>query len=102
MAQPYNGQHSYDKAVVTGWNSTAIGIYYCGYLNQTGQLVPCYIGKGTGQDGIRGRLLDHLNQDHWPDVTHFGFILCNNAQEAEGLERTEIGRHRPKYNTQLV
>ena len=58
------------------------------------------VGRGVGDGGIRGRLLNHLRNDYWPDVTHFGYCVCSTAKEAEDFEASEIKRLQPKYNTQ--
>ena len=98
MDYNHKGPYTYNEEIVGGWDSTAIGIYYCGYLTTQGKLYPLYIGVGTSDEGIRGRLLDHLNEDYWPDATHFVYRLCSTAQEALDWERREIAAHRPKYN----
>ena len=100
MVQPYKGNYQYDKKVITEWDSSAIGVYYCGYVNSNKTLDVLYVGKGVGDNGIRGRLLDHLRDDYWPDVTRFGYRICSTAKEAEDLEATEIKRLNPKYNQQ--
>lgn len=99
MVHAYQGDYSYNEDIVGNWNSTAIGVYYCGSLTTAG-LRPHYIGIGTGDAGIRGRLLDHLREDYWADVTHFGYHQCDTAEEAKGWEAQEILRYRPKYNKQ--
>lgn len=96
----YNGHYNYDHGTVNGWQNNAIGIYYCGEITTNGNLTVHYVGKGTGDGGIRARLLDHIRQDNWPDVRHFGYVLCSTAQEAINLEAAEIRRLQPKYNTQ--
>lgn len=100
MVQPYQGNYSYNQKVIGDWNNSQIGVYYCGYVLPNGNLQPLYIGQGVGQDGIKGRLLQHLNQDNWPDVTHFGYCVCDTVKEAEDLESAEIIKFKPKYNTQ--
>jgi len=100
MVHPYQGNYSYNQKVVGDWNNSQIGVYYCGYVLPNGNLSPLYIGQGAGVDGIKGRLLQHLSQDNWPDVTHFGYSVCDTAKEVEGLEMAEITRFKPKYNTQ--
>ena len=100
MVQEYKGPYQYSEKVVSDWNSTAIGVYYCGYIGSNGKLTVLYVGKGVGDGGIRSRLLDHLRYDRWPDVTHFGYCICNTAKEAEDFEASEIKRLQPKYNTQ--
>ena len=98
MVQKYNGHYEYSSKIVDGWDSSAIGVYYCGYVNSNSVLVTHYVGKGTGDGGVRKRLQDHLREDYWPDVTHFGFKLCDSAREAEVHEADEIVRLQPKYN----
>lgn len=98
MVNQYQGHFNYDKDVISKWNSTALGVYYCGYITDKGGLWPLYIGKGTGNEGIRIRLLSHLANDDWPDATHFGYHLCTTSAEAENWESEEIARYKPKYN----
>lgn len=98
MIHQYQGNYLYNQPTIDGWNSNRIGVYYCGSILPNGNLLPLYIGKGVGQDGIKGRLLQHLNQDVWPDVTHFGYSVCDTSKEAEDLESAEISRFKPKYN----
>lgn len=101
MIHPYQGHYNYNNATVGGWGSTATGVYYCGYIGQTDKkLYPLYIGKGTGEKGMRDRLLAHLREERWPDVTAFGFCMCDAAKEADEFEIQEIRRCRPKYNIQ--
>lgn len=99
MIYSYKGSYSYDKDVVGNWDSNAIGVYYCGFLNSNKGLIPLYIGLGTGEKGMKGRLLDHLRDDHWPEVTHFGYQVCDSVKEAEEWEVKEIAIFKPKYNT---
>lgn len=101
MVQKYNGHYQYAEAIVSGWNSTCIGVYYCGYLSGDA-LIPLYIGRGTGEEGIRGRLLDHLREDNWPGATHFGYRTCDTVSDAIKFEAEEIKRCTPKYNVQGV
>jgi len=100
MIYTFQGNYSFNYNTVNGWNSAAIGIYYCGYQLANGNLFPFYIGRAIGSEGIRGRLLQHLSENKWPDVTVFGYIVCTTAQEALDLESREIARYRPKYNEQ--
>ncbi|TSC89217.1 MAG: hypothetical protein G01um10143_598 [Parcubacteria group bacterium Gr01-1014_3] len=98
MVNDYSGHYSYNDDTVRNLNSYHIGVYYCGLITTDGGLIPLYIGRAVSEDGIRGRLLDHLRGDYWPGVTHFGYHLCDNAQEAEDFEASEISRYKPKYN----
>ena len=99
---PYNGHFSYNGQSVRLNAPDKIGVYYCGYLNYSNQLIPLYIGRAIGIGvTLKSRLLDHLREDRWPDVTHFGYNVCLTKQEAESLERSEINEHKPKYNDQL-
>lgn len=100
MIYKYQGAYAYNEDTVRNWDSTARGVYYCGFLNSNNNLVPLYIGRGIGEDGIRGRLLYHLREDKWDDVTHFGFCICSTDLEAEQHEKSEIEKFNPKYNTQ--
>ncbi len=99
MIQPYKGHYQYNEKIVSDWNSTAIGVYYCGYPNTNGLSV-LYVGKAISDEGIRGRLLQHLKEDKWPDVSHFGYCVCSTPKEAEDFEASEIKKLKPKYNTQ--
>lgn len=99
MVNQYQGHYTFSEEIVSNWNSTTMGVYYCGFLNEKG-LWPLYIGIGVGERGMRGRLLDHLREDYWPDATHFGYHLCDTEKEAENWEREEIFRYKPKYNKQ--
>lgn len=98
MIYPFKFPFPYTVETVENWDSVAIGVYYCGIINPQGLLVPFYIGKGTGDKGMRGRLLDHLRDDYWPDVTHFGFHFCDYVHEADSHEAEEISIYKPKYN----
>lgn len=99
MTHPYKGHYPYNNTVVGDWDSDATGVYYCGYiLNDT--LIVHYVGKAVAEGGIRNRLLQHLGEDKWPDVTHFGYCVCTTTNEAETLEAAEIKRLQPKYNKQ--
>jgi hypothetical protein len=100
MIYEYKGHFPYSENVIGDWNSSAIGIYYCGYPTGDGTLATLYVGRSVGQDGIRGRLLQHLRVDNWPRVTHFGFVICDTEQEVIDFEAIEIERIKPEYNTQ--
>lgn len=100
MAQNYQGHYDYRKDVVQNWNNTQGGVYYCGAIASNGNLTVYYVGKAFGDGGIRGRLLQHLNQNKWRDVTHFGYCVCSSENESLSLESAEIRRLNPKYNVQ--
>jgi excinuclease UvrABC nuclease subunit len=99
MIHQYQGNYPYNKETVEGWNSTAIGVYFCGYTQRDGSLCCHYVGKAVGEGGIRGRLLQHLSESKWGDIIHFGYILCDTSTEATTFEAQEIERLKPKYNT---
>ncbi|KKP42224.1 MAG: hypothetical protein UR31_C0017G0003 [Parcubacteria group bacterium GW2011_GWA2_33_14] len=99
MRNSYEGHYSYDKDVVGNWNATAMGVYYCGYIDGN-NLIVHYVGRATSDEGIRGRLLQHLSEDKWQDVSHFGYSVCTTSREAEDFEASEILRLKPKYNMQ--
>lgn len=100
MSTPYPGPYAYDDDVVSKWQSSAIGVYFCGYLTSSGKILPLYIGRAIGEAGIRGRLLQHLLENKWRDVTHFCYNVCASEREAMDLEAQQIALHRPKYNIQ--
>ena len=100
MISQYFGHYPYDKSSVSNRAPDNIGVYYCGYINSSSNLTVHYVGRATGQyTSIKSRLLDHLRDDNWGDVTHFGYKTCSTASEAENLEAQEIQRLKPKYNT---
>lgn len=94
----YTGHYIFDRIHVSLYSPENKGVYYCGYVNSSGNLVVLYVGNST--TSIRERLQDHLSSKRWPDVTHFGFKKCLADFEAENLERSEILNFNPKYNTQ--
>lgn len=98
MVYPYQGNYPYSQKIVSDWNSSVIGVYYCGYQLQNGQLFALYVGRAVGEGGIRSRLLQHLAENKWVDVTYFGYIQCTTVQEAINLEAQEIAGLKPKYN----
>ncbi len=98
MVQNYQGHYNYSQGVVGGWKSSAIGVYYCGCIAANGNLDVLYVGKATGQEGMRGRLLQHLREDFFEGVTHFGYCACATIAEAETFEATEIRRLQPRHN----
>jgi len=100
MSGKYQGHYSYDDNAIRKLDSSAKGVYYCGHLLSNDNLSTYYVGRGVGEEGIRGRLLQHLREDGWSDVSHFGYRVCATVEEAEKLEAKEIKRLNPKYNKQ--
>lgn len=100
MIYNFQGNYVFSKEVVQNWNNDWGGIYYCGVVNGAGQLIPYYIGKAFGYGGIRGRLLQHLNENKWRDITHFGYCVCSDENETLASELQEIRKFSPKYNVQ--
>lgn len=99
MVGKYEGEFLFNKATVEGWKSTAIGVYYIGSAGVHGGFNTIYyVGKGTGEGGIRGRLLQHLSDGGWPSGYVFGYKVCRTPAEAEAHEASEIRRLNPKYN----
>lgn len=100
--QKYNGHYPYNKLSIISNAPDEIGVYFCGYISQAnGSLATLYVGRAKGENvTIKSRLLNHLNDDNWPGVNHFGFIICQTPKEAENLETLEIQRLKPNYNTQ--
>lgn len=102
MIHEFNYPYPYDKDVITNWKSDAIGVYYLGVKTNDNRLIIYYIGRAVGDGGIRNRLLQHLQENKWFDVKHFGYHVCDTAKEAIDFEATEIATYKPKYNTQGV
>ena len=98
MIYAYKGPFSYNKEIISAWDSTAIGVYYCIRLYADGSWQVLYVGRATGKDGIRGRLLRHLNDGEWPDVNRFGYTICSTSEEAIAHEASEIKKIQPPYN----
>ena len=96
MIYSFKGPFQYTRSILEGWNNNQIGVYYIGVESSSGSLRPYYIGKGTGQGGMRRRLMDHLGE--WRDVTHFGYQVTDTIREAENHEVDKITQHKPKYN----
>ncbi len=100
MIGKYIGHFLYNSINVSASAPKLQGVYYCGGLNPQNQLVPLYIGRAKGiVVTINSRLCDHLRNDNWPEVTHFGYVTCSTDQEAEALEAAEINTYKPRYNT---
>ncbi len=98
MRHSYQGPFTYSDKIIRDWNFSIIGVYYCGYKAVSGNLYVLYVGRATGEGGIRERLLQHLNENKWARVTHFGYVACDTAREAEDFEAGEIKRLQPTYN----
>jgi excinuclease UvrABC nuclease subunit len=99
MIHPFKASYAYDEEIVNNWESDAIGVYYCGAKTIDDKLRIYYVGRAIGDGGIRARLLQHLQESKWYDVTHFGYCVCDAANEAIDLEASEIALYSPKYNT---
>lgn len=99
MIYDYSGHYQYDRLSVGDKAPDSIGVYYCGYVDNRGMLIAHYVGRAVGfQVSLKSRLFDHLRDDNWSDVSHFGYRICTTQKEAEELESTEIQRLKPKYN----
>jgi hypothetical protein len=96
MIHEFKGLFPFTRKTLDDWDSNIIGVYYLGEKNIEGKLTIYYIGKSTAEDGIRGRLYDHLSR--WHDVTHFGYERCDSAVETDKHESSEIKAYNPKYN----
>jgi len=100
MTGIYQGHFQFNQLGMLMSAPQAQGVYYCGSLNSQNQLIPAYIGRAKGNGvTINSRLNDHLRDDHWSGVTHFGYILCSTDQETIALEANEIASYKPIYNT---
>ena len=100
MISDYKGHYAYNAKSVKELNSKVKGVYYIGFVNENKKLNVVYVGKGVSDEGIRGRILDHLTQDNWKDANAFGYRTCTTKKEAGDLESNEIARLQPKYNKQ--
>ena len=98
MIYKFESHFPYDYQTVSNWGSDAIGVYYLGVPTTDNKLTIYYIGRAVGDGGMRERILQHLNEDKWRDVTHFGYHQCDTAAEAIDWEAEEIARYNPKYN----
>ena len=98
MIHSYEGTFNYnDGTIRNAWNSSSIGVYY---LFEGSEIV--YIGSGTGEHGIRGRLLVHLSENSFPYVNSFGYKFIDTVDETLLHEKSEIQRLNPKYNKQNI
>ena len=102
--QPFKGPYLYSEKIIKEWESTSIGVYYIGIKTSENQLKIFYIGKATGDGGVRERLLEHLSETKWSDATHFGFhfFTGTDTEKIEEFEKKEITKYKPKYNTMGV
>jgi len=99
MVGTYQGHFSYNQLGILISAPQAQGVYYCGSLNNQNQLVPAYIGRAKGNGvTINSRLADHLRENKWVGVTHFGYVTCTTDQEAVAIEASEIAKWKPAYN----
>ncbi len=94
------GVYLYNKSTLDNWNNDQKGVYYIGVQSDTNSIIPYYVGKGCGTNGIRSRLCDHLGR--WDDATHFAYVVGTSDVEIEAFELSEIKRLRPKYNVQGI
>lgn len=97
MIADFKGPYPYTKAILLDWNDDSNGVYYIGTKTSDGALAVNYVGKGTGEGGMRARLLVHLDR-RWLSATHFGFHRGTTILEIENFEIAEIKRLNPTYN----
>ena len=94
----YFGHHPFNAFSINLFAHTGSGVYYCGYINEHSQLVPLYIGRAAGLSvSVKSRLLDHLRDQLWDGITHFGYTPCS-PEEAVAWEAMEIKSRQPYYN----
>jgi excinuclease UvrABC nuclease subunit len=91
----YSGAYDFTEPTIKGWKSTNIGVYY---LFENAKIV--YVGSAVGDEGIKGRLSQHLNEKNFPRVNEFGYKFISNQKEVLLHEKEEIQRLKPKYNKQ--
>lgn len=101
MISEFKGPYSYAEKIVREWNSSVPGVYYLGVKTPQNQMIIYYIGKAVAEGGIRSRLLEHLSENKWDDVTHFGYHASQplDVKAVNELEEEEIKKYSPKYNT---
>lgn len=95
MVSRFIGPFIWGKASINANVDDSIGVYYCCHYNQNQELIALYVGSS---EEMKTRLMTHLSQVKWPDVTHFGFSRCSTIAEALIFESSEISRLKPKYN----
>ena len=101
MIEGFSQVYSFTKAVLDTWTGdSGIGVYYLGAAATNGGIHPYYIGCAVGEDGLSGRIREHLGK--WDDVTNFQLRRCSTAAETIELEKQEIAKYKPKYNIQGV
>lgn len=100
MIGEFKGPYTYSKQVISDWNNNQGGVYFLGVQTSEQKMTVYYVGKAFGTEGIRGRLLQHINDNEWPDITHFGYETCSTEQEALDYEKSEIKRLNPRHNIQ--
>ena len=98
MVSPYEGHFLFNEDSIFENVPESIGVYYCGEINNNNKLLVYYVGMSG--ESIKNRLLDHLRDEDWSDVTHFGYELCSTKQEALDHEVVKIEHIQPKYNDQ--
>lgn len=89
----YNGEYSFNKSIISNWDNSATGVYY---LFENTIIV--YVGSATSPEGIRGRLLQHVNERNFSTVTKFGYKVINGKDIILAHELSEIKRLQPRYN----
>lgn len=102
MISNYYGHYLFDSRSIDQFAPELKGVYYCGTSNPNGSLGASYVGRAAGQGvTIRTRLQNHFQNDNWQDASHFGYIVCEEEEEAQRFELMEIVRLNPKYNKRL-
>lgn len=90
---PYNGEYPFNKQIISDWDSNTTGVYYL-FEND----LITYIGSAIGAGGIRGRLLQHINEYSFPHVNRFGFKEIIGSDLILSYEKAEIQRIQPGRN----
>lgn len=83
---------------------TIIGVYF--FINKDFSSPYLYVGKagfklnskGHKMGGLKERLLEHIENNEWPDVKFFQYMECDNEVDMNRKEDYAIKNFTPKYN----
>lgn len=95
------GWYTYDRFSICQniYENVICVYYYVRYDPTDGKYFAVYVGSTErGQE----RLLEHLNAEEWPEVSHFGYVLFSTIAQAQEYEKSEIERLKPPRNKQVA